>query len=84
MSPATLFTSIFLTLISFLLSFNMNALFISNLILATKNFTQMDIIKGSFKFMDSKGTYPNPFNLGLYSNYNSIFSGDYWFFWWPS
>lgn len=79
-----LFAFILLTLISFLLSFNMNGLFISTLILALKNFTQMDIIKGSFKFIDSQGTYPNPFNLGLFSNYNSIFNGDYWLFWWPS
>ena len=74
----------FLILMSFLLSFNMNGLFYSNLVLSTKNFTQMDIIKGSFKFMDAKGVYPNPFNLGLLSNFNSIFEGDYWLFWWPS
>ena len=79
-----LFAFMFLILMSFLLSFNMNGLFISNLILACKNFTQLDIIKGSFKFIDSKGIYPNPYNLGVFSNYNSIFDGDYWLFWWPS
>lgn len=67
-----------------LLSFSMNGLWISNLTMACKNITQLDLIKGNFKFQDKTGVFPNPFDIGAYSNINSIFNGDIWLFWWPS
>ena len=62
----------------------MNGLWISNLIMACKNITQLDLLKGNFRFQDKHGTHPNPFDLGPFSNINSVFNGDYWAFWWPS
>ena len=70
-------------MISFLLSLSLNGLFWSNLILVAKNITQLDLLKGQFRMSDKHGTYPNPYNLGILSNFNSIFNGDYWLFWLP-
>ena len=69
---------------SFLLSLSMNGLWISNLTMVAKNITQLDLLKGQFSFQNKHGTHPNPYNLGILSNFNSVFGGDYWWFWWPS
>lgn len=73
-----------LTCVAFLLSFSMNGLAISNIMLASKNITQIDVLKGIFRFKDKHGTHPNPYDLGFFANLNNVFGGDYWLFWWPS
>jgi hypothetical protein len=73
-----------LTFISFLLSISLTGLTLSSIVLASKNMTQIEIIKGLFVFRDPTNTRPNPFDLGLLSNLNSVFNGDYWLFWWPT
>ena len=62
----------------------MNGLAISNLLLVSKNITQLDMLKGQFRYNDKHKTHPNPFDLGVFSNFNSVFNGDYWLFWWPT
>lgn len=37
-----------------------------------------------FRFNDKHGSFPNPFDLGLFTNLNTIFGGDYWLFWFPT
>lgn len=41
-------------------------------------------MKGMFRFNDKHGSFPNPFDLGLFTNLNTIFGGDYWLFWFPT
>lgn len=33
---------------------------------------------------DKHGTHPNPYDIGFFSNINSVFGGDYWLFWLPT
>lgn len=73
-----------LTFIAFLLSFSMNGLAISNIMIAGKNVTQIEMLKGTFIFRDKHGMHPNPYDLGFFTNLNNIFGGDYWLFWWPT
>lgn len=56
----------------------------SNLAALTKNITRIDLMKGTFKYTDKEGTHPNPFDLGLFTNYANVFEGEIWTFWWPS
>lgn len=74
----------FLTFFSFLLAFSMNGLAFSNLLLVSKNITQLEMLKGHFRWSDKHGTHPNPYDLGALSNFNSVFDGNYWLFWWPT
>lgn len=62
-----------LTVISFLLALSMIGLGVSNLIMAAKNLTRMDLLKGSFRFIDKDGTSPNPFDLGVITNLSTLF-----------
>ena len=73
-----------LFIMSFLLSFSMNGLFVSNVMLVYKNITQLDMLKGLLRFQDKHGTHPNPFDLGCLTNFNTVFFGAYWLFWWPT
>lgn len=41
------------------------------------------MLKGIFLFKDKHGTHPNPYDLGIFTNFNIVFGGDYWLFWWP-
>lgn len=84
LSEGLMFFWIFLFAASFLLSFSMNGLAISNLLLVSKNITQLDMLKGQFRYNDKHKNFPNPYDLGVLSNFNSVFNGDYWLFWWPT
>lgn len=44
----------------------------------------MDLLKGTFRFNDTEGDHPNPFDLGRLSNFNSIFQKQAWLFWFPT
>ena len=55
----------------------------NNLIMLTRNITFVDMLKGHYKFSDKSGMFPNPFNLGLISNFYSIFKGHSWSWFWP-
>jgi hypothetical protein len=65
----------FLTAAAFVLTLSMLGLTISNLVTLMKNITRIDMMKGTFKFSDKEGFYPNPFNLGTLTNYSNIFEG---------
>lgn len=77
-------TWMFLTASAFILTLSMLGLTISNLVTLTKNITRIDMMKGTFRFSDKEGFYPNPFNLGAITNYANIFEGQLWTFWWPT
>jgi len=51
----------------------MIGLAVSNLYMAAKNITQLDLMKGQFKIQDKHGLHPNPFDLGFFTNLNIIF-----------
>jgi hypothetical protein len=74
---------LFLTFISFLLALSMCGLSISNIAMASKNITQLEMMKGHFKFSDKHGLNPNPYDLGCFTNLNYIFGSDNWTFWLP-
>ena len=42
------------------------------------------MLKGHFRWKDKHGTHPNPYDLGCLTNFNIIFHGNYWLFWWPT
>lgn len=73
-----------LSFVGFFLSISMNGLALSNLYMAGKNLTQIEMLKGIFTLRDRHGTHPNPYDLGFFTNLNIVFGGDYWLFWWPS
>jgi hypothetical protein len=75
---------VLLTICSFILTLSMLGLTISNLLMALKNITRMDLLKGTFRFNDTEGDHPNPFDLGRLSNFNSIFQKQAWLFWFPT
>ena len=41
-------------------------------------------MKGKFAFRDRLNIKPNPYDLGVISNYSTIFEGQSWTWWWPS
>ncbi len=49
-----------------------------------KNITYIDLLKGTFVFNDKQGLYPNPYDLGPLTNYNTLMEGEAWTFWFPS
>jgi hypothetical protein len=73
-----------LTFISFLLAISMLGLASSNLFLASKNITSLELLKGHFRMSDKHGLHPNPYDLTAFTNINTVFDGDKWMFWWPS
>ena len=48
-----------------------------------RNITKIDIIKGKFS-LRRNSEQPNPFDLGVISNFSSVFEGHLWSCWWPS
>jgi hypothetical protein len=42
------------------------------------------MMKGIFFLNDRHQTHPNPYDLGYLTNWNIVFGGNYWLFWWPS
>ncbi len=38
----------------------------------------------TFVFNDKQGLYPNPYDLGPLTNYNTLMEGEAWTFWFPS
>lgn len=73
-----------LTLASFVLFMAMLGLCFTNIALTSKNITHIDALKGNFRFSDPHRLFPNPFDLGAFSNFASLFEGQQWTFWWPS
>ena len=51
--------------------------------MAGKNITQLEMMKGHFKFSDKQGQNPNPYDLGYFTNLNYIFESNNWTFWLP-
>ena len=51
--------------------------------MAGKNITQLEMMKGHFKFSDKQGQNPNPYDLGCFTNLNYIFGSNNWTFWLP-
>lgn len=74
----------FLTAASFILFLSMLGLALTNLYTLTANITRIDMMKGTFRLSDKEGFYPNPYNLGPFTNYATVFEGELWTFWWPS
>lgn len=73
-----------LTVASIGLTLAMLGLAITCISYAAKNMTKIDEIKGKFKLRDRKKEYPNPYDLGIISNFATIFEGEIWTWWWPS
>jgi hypothetical protein len=49
-----------------------------------KNVTYVELLKGIFMFNDKTGLNPNPYDLGLLTNFSNFFSGELWTFWLPT
>ena len=62
-----------LTVVSIGLTLAMLGLSFTCIAYTAKNITKIDEIKGKFKFKDRNKEFPNPFNLGLISNFASVF-----------
>lgn len=62
----------------------MNGLWITNLLKIMTNITQLDTMKGQFRWRDREGICPNPYDLGTITNFAVLFEGHLWTFWWPS
>ena len=62
-----------LTLISFGLAFSMLGLAITSLAYTAKNVTKIDLLKGTFRMSDPLNINPNPYHLGILSNFCNIF-----------
>jgi len=45
----------------------------SNCLMLGHNITRIDLMKGIFKFNDKSGMSPNPYNLGIITNYAYFF-----------
>lgn len=73
-----------LTLISFGLAFSMLGLTIMSLFYTAKNVTKIDLLKGTFRTSDPHNLHPNPYHLGVISNFASIFEGNLWNWWLPT
>ncbi len=43
--------------------------------LIANNVTYIDMLKGIFMVPDKNGLFPNPYDLGTLSNFNTIFEG---------
>ncbi len=41
-------------------------------------------MKGHFRINDRFSLFPNPFDLGVFTNLNYVFDNDKWLFWWPT
>lgn len=42
------------------------------------------MLKGHFRFNDKHGLHPNPYDLGFFTNLNTVFDSDKWLFWYPT
>ena len=62
-----------LTLVSFVLSLVELSLTASGIQLLWKNIAYIDVIKGVFHLNDKHGLHPNPFDLGVFTNFNTLF-----------
>jgi len=62
-----------LVVAAFILTMSMLGLFLTNLAFTAKNMTHIDALKGTFTFRDTKGLFPNPFDLGIITNYSMLF-----------
>lgn len=62
-----------LTVISVGLFLAMLGLFGVSMAYVSKNITKIDLLKGTFKFNDPQNLSPNPYNLGLISNFANVF-----------
>ena len=41
-------------------------------------------MKGTFKCNDFQKLFPNPYDLGVLTNFATVFEGHLWDFWWPT
>lgn len=64
---------LFLTFFSFFLALSMCGLALSNIYIAMKNITQLEMLKGTLRLNDKYGTHPNPYDLGPFTNLNTLF-----------
>lgn len=73
---------VFYALLDLLLTLSLTGLTINNLLLASKNITTLDIMKGRFRFRaDHKK--PNVFDFGWATNLAMFFDYDTFWFWLP-
>ena len=70
-------TGIIFTL--FQLGLTLNAL-----LFQSRNVTYVELMKGTFKYTDSDGVCPNPYDLGFLTNFATIYEGEQWTFWLPT
>ena len=73
MSEGEITIWLLLTFIAFFLALSMCGLAISNLYMASKNVTQLEMLKGVIRLNDKFGLHPNPYDLGPLTNLNTIF-----------
>lgn len=64
------------------LSISLTGLTVSHLLMAARNITTLEVMKGIFRFgYDPKR--PNIFDFGIFTNLAMFFEYDTFFFWWP-
>jgi hypothetical protein len=73
-----------LALISFGLSSAMLGLCAVSLVYTSRNVTKIDLLKGTFKLKDTQNLSPNPYDLGVVSNFGDVFEGSAWTWWLPT
>lgn len=73
-----------LTLSSFVIGLCAVGLTLTNFTFLQQNVTRIDLLKGTFKLNDKSGLSPNPFDLGLTTNFATVFPAENWTFWLPT
>jgi hypothetical protein len=73
-----------LSFVAFFLALSMCGLSISNIYMASKNITQLEMLKGNLRLNDKHGLHPNPYDLGALTNLKNLFDADKWTFWLPT
>lgn len=73
-----------LTISAFGLSLAMLGMTFTTLAFIAKNITKIEVLKGTFQFSNKNRQKPNPFDLGVLSNFASVFEGESWTWWIPT
>lgn len=64
-----------LTICSFGLTIAMLGMTFTTVAFIAKNITKIDVLKGTFQFRNKNNQKPNPYDLGIVSNFSSVFEG---------
>jgi len=74
-----------LMLTAFGLSLAMLGLAWTCILYTARNVTKLDLMKGTFTIKKKLShEKPNPFDLGMLTNFSLVFEEQLWTFWWPS